>query len=114
MDKLLKYLNGLSKGDRTQFVRACGTSEGYLRKAISISQQIGLDLCINLERESNRAIVCEDLRPDVDWEYLRSTAVKSNLDPMATKGIEEETNEENRREADLGYRQPADPKKVVE
>lgn len=55
------------------FADACGTSEGYLRKAISIHQQIGSDLCIKIERESGGAVKCEELRPDVDWAYLRNT-----------------------------------------
>ncbi|KAA0943197.1 helix-turn-helix domain-containing protein [Pseudomonas sp. ANT_H14] len=27
----------------------------------------GPGLAINLERESSRAVTCEELRPDVDW-----------------------------------------------
>jgi DNA-binding transcriptional regulator YdaS (Cro superfamily) len=73
MDKLLKYLNRLSKELRPEFASACGTTEGYLRKAISKSQRLGADLCINIERESNGLVLCEDLRPDVDWAYIRST-----------------------------------------
>ena len=73
MEKLLAYLNSLPKAERTDLVTRCGTSEGYLRKAISKGQRLGESLCINLERESGRAIRCEEMRPDVDWDYLRST-----------------------------------------
>lgn len=71
MDKLLTYLNSLPKTDRHGYVTRCTTSEGYLRKAISRGQRLGESLCINLERESARAVRCEELRPDVDWAYLR-------------------------------------------
>lgn len=74
MDKLLNYLNGLPKEERALFVDACGTSEGYLRKAISIDQRLGADLCIAIDRESGGAVPCESLRPDVDWAYLRAKA----------------------------------------
>lgn len=29
--------------------------------------------CIEIERASGGAVRCEDLRPDVDWAYLRAT-----------------------------------------
>ncbi len=37
------------------------------------------ELCIVLERESRGAIACEELRPDVDWAYLRGTGVTAEL-----------------------------------
>lgn len=30
--------------------------------------------CPTVERATNGAVRCEDLRPDVDWAYLRGTA----------------------------------------
>jgi len=73
MKTLRTYLNTLNDVEREDFVRRCGTTLNYLRKAISINQRIGESLCINIERESAAAITCEDLRPDVDWGYLRRT-----------------------------------------
>ncbi|HXA48563.1 MAG TPA: YdaS family helix-turn-helix protein [Burkholderiaceae bacterium] len=74
MEKLLNYLNRLPKERRLQFASACGTSEGYLRKAISMRQPLGSNLCIKIDRESAGDVSCEDLRPDVDWAYLRASA----------------------------------------
>ena len=73
MDKLRIYLNSLSPEHREAFATACKTTVGYLRKAISVGQQLGEGLCIAIERESGRAITCEDLSPDTDWAYLRGT-----------------------------------------
>lgn len=73
MNELRAYLNSLSPIDQADFARRCGTSVGYLRKALSTGQQLGESLCINLERESAQAVYCEQLRPDVDWAYLRAT-----------------------------------------
>ena len=53
------------------FAKRCGTTIGYLRKAISTKARLGWDLCVALERESFGRLTCEQLRPDVDWAYLR-------------------------------------------
>ena len=73
MKSLLSYINNLSPVDQEDFARRCNTSIGYFRKAISINQRLGESLCINIERESSGAVTCEELRPDVDWAYLRRT-----------------------------------------
>lgn len=73
MDTLLAYLNKLQPDSRELFAANCGTSVGYLRKACSISQKLGADLCIEIERESAGAVRVEDMRPDVDWAYLRAS-----------------------------------------
>lgn len=98
MDKLLKYLNSLSKADRSQFVDRCETSEGYLRKAISSGQKLGGDLCINIDRESNGAVACEDLRPDADWAYLRHSQKASPKQNRSTptEQLERETDPKTR------------------
>ncbi len=71
MDKLLALLNSLSTADQRDFASRCGTTVGYLRKAISTGQQLGESLCINIDRESGGVVRCEDLAPAVDWAYLR-------------------------------------------
>lgn len=76
METLRLYLNSLSSADQLDYARRCGTSLGYLRKAISIDQKIGEGLVITLERESGGAVRCENLRPDVDWKYLGSRSRK--------------------------------------
>lgn len=74
MKTLSAHLAGLAPAERDAFAHACGTSLGYLRKALSTHQRLGESLCINIERESHGRVPCEDLRPDVDWAYLRGTA----------------------------------------
>lgn len=73
METLRTYLNTLGRIAQEDFARACGTSIGYLRKVCSTGQRIGADLCIEIERESGMRVRVEDLRPDVDWAYLRAT-----------------------------------------
>lgn len=78
MDTLKTYLNNLAPLEQQGFAARCGTSIGYLRKAISADQRIGESLCINIERESSGAVTCEELRPDVDWAYLRGSGAATN------------------------------------
>ena len=85
MEKLLSYLNSLTKAERLELVTRCETSEGYLRKAISKGQRLGERLCINLDRESGRAVRCEDLRTDVDWAYLRAAVPAATAQASTNK-----------------------------
>lgn len=73
MKKLLEYLNGLPIDERKAFCARCGTTEAYLRKAVSIGQKIGESLCINIDRESAGEVTVDTLRPDVDWAYVRDS-----------------------------------------
>lgn len=71
MQKLRVYLNGLPPPDQDSFAKRCGTTIGYLRKAISAGQRLSEAVAINIDRESGQLVSCESLRPDVDWAYLR-------------------------------------------
>lgn len=73
MDELQKFLKAMPPDDRESFATRCGTTLGYLRKAISTGQQLGEKLCVNIDRESGGVISCESLRDDVDWAYIRAT-----------------------------------------
>lgn len=65
------YLNSLSIDQQKDFAQRCGTSLGYLRKAISVGQHFDARLAVAVERESVGAVTVEELRPDVDWSVLR-------------------------------------------
>lgn len=73
MESLRAYLNNMSTQDQVAFATRCETTVGYLRKVISTGQQLGEGLCIAIDRESGGSVRCEDLRPDVDWAYLRKS-----------------------------------------
>lgn len=88
MDELLKYLNGLPADAREAFASKCGTSVAYLRKAVSIGQKLGDGLCIAIERESDGAVRCESMRPDIDWAYLRGSANHGSSRPPFASAAE--------------------------
>ena len=63
---LLHYLNSLPDADRQRVAATCGTSVGYLRKAISTGQKLGPALCVSIEKATDGSVTRRDLRPD-DW-----------------------------------------------
>lgn len=87
MDKLLKFLNGLNKDAREAFAIACGTSVGYLRKAVSSGQLLNATTCVRIEQESCGQIIREELHPD-DWQdiwpELATDTTRRATDPAPT------------------------------
>lgn len=71
MECIRTYLNSLPVAQQEKFAADCGTTLGYLRKALSTGEDIRESVVINMERESKGAIPCEKVRPDVDWAVLR-------------------------------------------
>lgn len=88
MEQLRAYLNSLPPPERDGFAARCGTTVGYLRKALSARQRLGEGLCIAIERESGGSVLLESLRPDVDWGYLaaRRGAATSTQHPEVARG----------------------------
>jgi DNA-binding transcriptional regulator YdaS (Cro superfamily) len=60
-----------------EFAQRCGTTVGQMKQVAGGYRRAGESLAINIERESGGAVRCEDLRPDVDWAYIRSTRADS-------------------------------------
>jgi DNA-binding transcriptional regulator YdaS (Cro superfamily) len=78
MDVLLAYLNSLSTEQQQAFVAAVGTSTNYLRKACSIKQVLGAELCVAIEEASGGRVTRRDLRPQDFgrvWPELRTQTV---------------------------------------
>jgi DNA-binding transcriptional regulator YdaS (Cro superfamily) len=73
MDKLRAYLNSLTTREQFFFAERCGTTVGYLRKRLSLGGNFGPEIVMAIERESKGAVLCDDLRPDIDWSHFRAT-----------------------------------------
>ena len=67
MNTLHNYLKKLTTEDQAKFAAACGTTIGYLRKAIFRKQSLGPKICVAIENHSNGKVTRESLHPD---EYL--------------------------------------------
>jgi DNA-binding transcriptional regulator YdaS (Cro superfamily) len=74
--ELKSYLETMTLEQRDAFAGRCGTTAGHLRNISYGYKPCGESLAINIERESEAAVSCEELRPDVDWAYLRATSRK--------------------------------------
>ena len=75
---LHEYIKPLEKDDLDSFAARCGTSAGQLKQVAYGNRRPSAGLSICIERESKGSVVCEQLRPDIDWAYLRSTSRSSS------------------------------------
>ena len=71
---LKTFLKKIPAEGRDEFAGRCGTTWAFLRNVAYGQRRAGESLCINIERESFGSVRCEQLRPDVDWEFIRGTA----------------------------------------
>lgn len=74
MDELRIYLNSLSHVAQVAYAKRCGTTVGYLRKAISTKPKLDGALCRLLDENSGGLVSRAKLRPDI-WPDLNSEAV---------------------------------------
>lgn len=65
METLRTYLATLSPADQAAFAHRCGTTIGYLRKALSVRPKLDGALVRKLHEESAGAVDLTDLRPDI-------------------------------------------------
>lgn len=72
-------------------------------------RQIPAERCPAIEKATEGIVTCEDLRPDVDWDYLRRTAspqpenmstLHSTPLPNPTSGLPENNTATAQRESD--------------
>ena len=67
------YIKPFDKQSLENFAASCGTTVGQLKQVAYGYRRPGAALAISIERESSRSVICEEMRPDIDWAYLRST-----------------------------------------
>lgn len=69
MEELRIYLNALSLDEQRSFALLCGTSIGYLRKALSKNHELGPALCVLIEEASRGVVTRKNLHPG-DWASI--------------------------------------------
>jgi DNA-binding transcriptional regulator YdaS (Cro superfamily) len=77
---LKTYMHQLESAELEDFAKAVSSSVGHLRNIAGGLRQAGEALAISIERESQGTVTCEEMRPDVDWAYVRGTAKQSTED----------------------------------
>lgn len=64
----------LKNHKQVDLARALGVTQGAVHQWASGLTRVAVERCIEIERATARAVTCEDLRPDVDWGFIRATA----------------------------------------
>ncbi|EIX9596860.1 MULTISPECIES: transcriptional regulator [Klebsiella pneumoniae complex] len=60
-------------GGQAAMSRNLGVSAPTVNQWTSGTRQIPAERCPEIEKATGGVVTCEDLRPDVDWKYLRRT-----------------------------------------
>lgn len=68
---LKTYLD--QRGSNRDLARAVGVSDVIVSQWKTGARQVAAERCPAIERATSGHVRCEDLRPDVDWAYLRAT-----------------------------------------
>lgn len=68
---LKKYLR--RRGAAAQLAKALGVSPVLVSQWRAGTRQVPANRCPDIERETKGLVCCEDLRPDVDWNYVRTS-----------------------------------------
>lgn len=82
MDKhisiLKDFISSLGNDEaRCEFAEKCGTTLGHLRQIYYGNRSCDVGLAIEIEKNTDKTITCEDLRQDIDFSYLRSLPVRT-------------------------------------
>ena len=68
---LKKYLD--ERGGAMKLAREIGVSAVVISQWKTCARAVPAEHCPTIEKATAGAVRCEDLRPDVDWEFLRAT-----------------------------------------
>ncbi|CAI8809034.1 hypothetical protein D3C77_595470 [compost metagenome] len=68
---LLDYIKGLDFAQLEALAESCKTSAGQLKQVAYGNRRASAGLAIAIDRVTSGGVTCEELRPDIDWPYLR-------------------------------------------
>lgn len=74
--KLSEYLNS-ERGRVNELAVDIGVHAALMSQWKAGIRRVPAERCPGIERATNGAVTCEELRPDVDWAYLRGTKKKA-------------------------------------
>lgn len=63
MECLREFLNSLPPIKQAEFAIECGTTIGYLRKAITAKQELGVEISVLIEKKSLGVVTRKKLHP---------------------------------------------------
>lgn len=68
-------------GGQAELARRLGIKPPTVNQWIKGGRPVPADRCPAIERATDRAVTCEELRPDVDWAYLRQSSRSAAPEP---------------------------------
>lgn len=71
VEKLRVFLNSMPTKEQEEYAKKCGTTIGYLRKALSVGTKLDGALARRLDVESSGKVPKESVRPDIWPELLQ-------------------------------------------
>lgn len=74
--KFRDYYYAIPVKRRPVWARRVGVSAGYLQLVAQGARQVSERVAIEIEKATAGTVTVEELRPDVDWAYLRATAAR--------------------------------------
>jgi DNA-binding transcriptional regulator YdaS (Cro superfamily) len=69
--KLKTYLE--QRGGGHALAKEVGVSQVMISQWKTGTKQVPAERCPSIEKATNGAVRCEELRPDVDWAFIRAT-----------------------------------------
>jgi DNA-binding transcriptional regulator YdaS (Cro superfamily) len=86
---LLKQYLSEERGRAAEIARSLGISPVLLSQWSTDARRVPADRCPAVERATDGAVRCEEMRPDVDWAYLRGTVAVDHDETPKTEATSE-------------------------
>jgi DNA-binding transcriptional regulator YdaS (Cro superfamily) len=67
------YIKTLDKTALAALALRCDTTAGQLKQIAYGNRRASGGLAVSIERETQGKVTCEQLRPEIDWAYLRGS-----------------------------------------
>lgn len=71
---LIEYIKSLDHEGLAAFAASCATTVGQLRQVAYRNRRASASLAIAIDKNTSGSVPCEELRPDIDWGYLRRSS----------------------------------------
>lgn len=70
--ELKDFFLSLSSEEKKTFAKKCNTSVGYIQQIYNGFRSCSAELAIEIDKNSNGTVSCEQLSPTTDFNYLRN------------------------------------------
>jgi DNA-binding transcriptional regulator YdaS (Cro superfamily) len=72
---------------QVEFAKAIGVTPGAVSQWANGATVVSANRCPEIERATGGLVRCEDLRPDVDWAFIRNQPKRKAKPELAAKAV---------------------------